>query len=167
MNRQDAQHLLVYFDLGIRSGARDKFVSLVADDGLSVLEALKALKKWNEHLQNCDLKSFKKNHPESSITDFVEGYTPNYKRRETSKQVTAKSFIKKTNNTYKNKGKKWSIAQNNKVKRLYERGYNVKEIACEMERTEGSIILKLNEIYFYNWSTNDTIIDEYGNRKLK
>lgn len=94
MNRQDAQHLLVYFDLGIKSGARSKFVSLIADDGLSVPDALKALRKWNGNFQNCDLKSFSINHPGSKINDFVYGYTPSYKQNNTTKKES-KIIIKR------------------------------------------------------------------------
>lgn len=62
------------------------------------------------------------------------------------------------------KGKHWTSSEKERLQRLYNQGYNVKEIADKLGRTSSSICVRLTIAMGDKWSTNDTRINEKGYR---
>lgn len=62
------------------------------------------------------------------------------------------------------KGKFWTSFEKDRLQRLYNQGYNVKEIADKLGRTPSSICVRLTIAMGDKWSTNDTRINEKGYR---
>ena len=67
----------------------------------------------------------------------------------------------------KNHGRRWSKADLRRIQEEYEIGRTVEQIAMSVQRTNGSVIAKFNQLLGTDWMTSDTYRDEKGVVRMK
>lgn len=67
----------------------------------------------------------------------------------------------------KNHGRRWSKADIEQIQEGYAIGCTIEQIAKSVQRTNGAVIAKFNELFGTNWITSDTYRDEKGFVRMK
>lgn len=67
----------------------------------------------------------------------------------------------------KNHGRRWSKADIERIQEDYAIGCTIEQIAKSVQRTNGAVIAKFNELFGTNWTTSDTYRDEKGFVRMK
>lgn len=66
-----------------------------------------------------------------------------------------------------NHGKKWTSAEEERLKAMYSAGFTVQSMAISLKRKYSPVISRMTGIYGENWSTSDTELNPFGYKVMK